>query len=220
MKESNLKVVKMGKYKSSNMEKELMDKLNPLIGKLGCNSNDIDTEHLICLKEVGSLADNILTVKTTEKFVENLKTDGIITDKQRDDIRIKISKTSPNANGYDVQYDGKPKIIAEVKCNTPVNADSFGAKQIEGITKDINNLFNGKGKVIKTNNKYYEDYYKFFVVMICGSIEKLTREKIRDCMDNIIDPINASRNEGKILYYDGKNDLTTDNVYVVFVSID
>ena len=225
MKESNLKVVKMGKYTSSNMEKELMDKLNPLIGKLGCNSNDIDTEHLICLKEVGSLADNILTVKTTEKFVENLKTDGIITDKQRDDIRIKISKTSPNANGYDVQYDGKPKIIAEVKCNTPVNADSFGAKQIEGITKDINNLFNGKESTKETKKIKDElnEYYKFFVVMICGSIEKLTREKIRDCMDKIIDPINASRNEGKILYYDdvlSKNDLTTDNVYVVFVSID
>ena len=40
-------------------------------------------------------------------------------------------------------------------------------------------------------------------------------------MDKIIDPINASRNEGKILYYeDYKKDLKTNNVYVVFVSID
>lgn len=224
MKESNLKVVKMGKYTSSNMEKELMDKLNPLIGKLGCNSNDIDTEHLICLKEIGSLVDNTLTVKTTEKFVENLKKYGIINDVQRVDIRKKLSNTSPNAKGYDVQYDdGVIKLIAEVKCNNPVKGKEFGDNQIEGITKDINNLFNGKESTKETKKikKELDKYYKFFVVMTCESIEKLKRDNINRCMKKIIDTINNEKNcKGQIEYYCQNKKLDTNNVYVVFVSID
>ena len=67
------------------------------------------------------------------------------------------------------------------------------------------------------------DYYKFFVIMTCESMEKLKRDNIRDCMDKIINPINDQKIYcGKeILYYeDYKKDLKTNNVYVVFVSID
>ena len=204
--------------KKTNLDKmddalkdNLKDFFCNLCGEYGINN--MKAEHYIRLKQILSDVNNIITMKATKAFISKVyKT-----------ILTTVLKTKPNTNGYDVSYDGSlggEKFIAEVKCNIPVKANSFGAKQIVEIKTDINNLFNGKGKVIKTNNKYYEDYYKFFVVMICGSIEKLTREKIRDCMDKIIDPINASRNEGKILYYeDYKKDLKTNNVYVVLYQL-
>lgn len=189
----------------------------------------MNTTNLISMKKIGSAANNILTMKAAMAFVEMLKDNKIISICNiYKDILESVKHTNPNANGYDVSYDGShggEKFIAEVKCNIPVNADSFGAKQIEGITKDINNLFNGKESTKETKKIKDElgDYYKFFVVMTCESIEKLKCDNIRDCMKKIISPINKNRQGGQVLYYDtihDKNNLPSDNVYVVFVTID
>lgn len=219
----NLKVKKMVNY-----YKELINNLESSFDVLDCICNGkldvskMKSTDLISMKKIGSDANNILTMKAAMSFVEILKENEFISPEVC--MSTTIMHTNPNANGYDVQYD-VPKIIAEVKCNIPVNSDSFGAKQKEGIEKDIKNLFEGKGSTNKTKEikKELGEYYKFFVVMTCESIEKLKRDKIRDCMDKIIKPINDQNIYcGKeILYYeDYKKDLKTNNVYVVFVSID
>lgn len=218
--------------KKTNLDKmddalkdNLKDFFCNLCGEYGINN--MKAEHYIRLKQILSDVNNIITMKATKAFVKTLKDDKFISNTVYKTILTTVLNTNPNANGYDAQYDGgngNKKFIAEVKCNIPISKGVLGNNKIDGIKTDIKNLFIGKWKVIKTNNKYYEDYYKFFVVMTCESIEKLKRDNIRDCMDKIINPINATKvYRGKILYYDdlpNKNDLNTDNVYVVFVSID
>ena len=218
------------KQTNEMMEENLKNELNNFFKDFGCDDifENMTTEKFINLKQILSCINNIITLRVTKAFVEKLKNDAFISGTQNEEMLTKILSTNPNSNGYDVSYDGKlgnEKFIAEVKCNIPINEDSFGNKQIEGITKDINNLFNGKESTNETKKIKDElgDYYKFFVIMTCESKEKLKRDNIRDCMDKIINPINDQNIYcGKeILYYeDYKKDLKTNNVYVVFVSID
>ena len=147
--------------KKTNLDKmddalkdNLKDFFCNLCGEYGINN--MKAEHYIRLKQILSDVNNIITMKATKAFVKTLKDDKFISNTVYKTILTTVLKTKPNTNGYDVSYDGSlggEKFIAEVKCNIPVKANSFGAKQIVEIKTDINNLFNGKGKVIKTNNK-------------------------------------------------------------------
>jgi hypothetical protein len=57
----------------------------------------------------------------------------------------KVNSQNSNANGFDIYYPSEEiKIIAEIKCNIPINKkSSFGAAQRNGILKDIESLLYG-----------------------------------------------------------------------------
>ena len=198
-----------------NREIDLENQLDDFFSKFGVENlyGKLSGNDFINLKQMLSCVNNIITLKATQKFVDILYKDKIILRPDLEKILEKILGQHANTNGYDVQYDGGPKIIAEVKCNIPVNGDSFGASQKKGINKDIKNLFEGK---IKANLPYpTKEYIKFLVILEC--------ENAKVCMDKIIDPINKNRQDGQVLYYDtihDKNNLPSGNVYVVFVTID
>lgn len=162
------------------------------------------------LKKVISTVNNIITLQTTERFIEYLEQQGIITRNECDEMHKSVDATSANANGYDIQYRGRGGrgILAEVKCNIPVGEHCFGAAQINGIRKDITGLLEGK---LKSGIHDTSEYLKFMVLLNTG-------ENIETAMNRII----ASNDTGEVVPFpaDGNIDrLSTKKVYIVYISL-
>ncbi len=204
--------------KKTNLDKmddalkdNLKDFFCNLCGEYGINN--MKAEHYIRLKQILSDVNNIITMKATKAFVETLyKNKKIINNRSLyEKILDDVLDTKPNANGYDVQYDGTvggEKFIAEVKCNIP-NGMHFGGNKDSKIKEDIIHLIDGQKKKCKINT---EDYFKFFVVMDC--------DNAKTCMEKIIKSLSFEY-PNKILPYKGnEGKLRLDNVYVVYVKID
>lgn len=114
---------------------------------------------LLRLKHTLSSVNNRITVLATLGFVDHLLARVIIGARQADDMKAAIRSQHANANGYDIRHlEGTP-VIAEIKCNIPVNGDEFGAAQRGGIEKDIKGL--AKGKTRETP----ADAFKFMVIL-------------------------------------------------------
>ena len=168
-------------------DNDLSRNFNNFFDKFGVKDlySKLSGRDLIELKKLLSCINNIITLRTTRDFVEKLYTDQ-----------------HANANGFDVQYDGKDKkIIAEVKCNIPVNVTSFGAAQEEGILEDIDHLLNGKKK---SDIPSVAPYYKFMVVMDCS-------EHIDECVAKII------KKSEHVKLYSPSEQLDTNNIYIMYV---
>ena len=163
----------------------------------------LSNEQLINLKKLLSCINNIITLRTTDAFVEKLFEDKFVSLKEKEEIFKKVRAQHANTNGYDVRYDGEngdKKIIAEVKCNIPVNKTSFGAAQEEGILADIHYLLTGKNK---ENIVDIASYYKFMVIMSWKNIDI--------CIEKII------KKTEHVKLYTNPSELDTENVFVVIV---
>jgi hypothetical protein len=188
-----------------NRDEALKKQFNDFFKQFGIEDlySQLSNEQLINLKKLLSCINNIITLRTTDAFVEKLFEDKFITQEEKEKILVKVREQHANTNGYDVRYNGEygnKKIIAEVKCNIPVNKSSFGAAQEEGILDDIHHLLIGKKKE-KIDN--IASYYKFMVI--------LKWENIDICVDKII-----KRTEHVKLYMN-PSELDTENVFVVIV---
>ena len=121
-------------------------------------------KNVVLLKSALHNINNIATLKTTELLVDKLvKFFPVRFKAVEKDIRNKIRNESPNANGYDIQFESDTvSFVAEIKCNIPFQQDKqgnwkFGANQTNGIKKDIENLKFGKSKAdLKKGKKYYK----------------------------------------------------------------
>lgn len=167
--------------------------------------DQLSVEEMIKLKKVVSCINNIITLRATTAFVDKLYNDHFITAVERDEIINEVNGQHANTNGFDVKYEkneGK-KIIAEVKCNIPVDNTSFGPVQKEGIVKDIDNLKNGKSKAGINDTS---SYYKFMVILDCA-------ENVRECMQKII------AKQTNVTTYSSADKLNKKDVFVVYVSI-
>lgn len=125
-----------------NRDEALKEQFNDFFKQFGIEDlySQLSNKQLINLKKLLSCINNIITLRTTDAFVEKLSEDKFITLEEKEKILTKVRAQHANTNGYDVRYDGEygdKKIIAEVKCNIPVNKTSFGAAQEEGILDDI-----------------------------------------------------------------------------------
>lgn len=142
---------------------------------------------LVEMKKAISNINNLITLKVTLAFVDEICRLGIIDSKQADRIKQDIDEQHPNTNGFDVQ-DDKCKIIAEIKCNIPVGEKSFGAAQKNALKKDLQGLRHGKTKGDIGDPK---DYYKFMVIQDVPKARVAMRELYgADCVelvDNSID---------------------------------
>ena len=124
-------------------------------------------------------------------------------------ITSQVKAAKPNDNGYDIELNNPIKLIAEVKVNIPINNGTrYGGSHKNGITKDINSLFNGK---TKSDINSTTDYYKFMVFLDKPEVREATLYHINSKQEwtgkiNIVD-INTS-----VEY--------TDVVYIVFMSTD
>ena len=84
-------------------------------------------KEFVHLKKAITNINNIITMLVTESFVKTLHKDGVISTPQQSEMLEQLFETHANTNGFDVEYSaGQMKIVAEVKCNIPVNEISFG----------------------------------------------------------------------------------------------
>ena len=136
----------MNGYSKKEYLKTSYEEIRKGVAKLPKDYKLLTWEEITALKKAVSTVNNVITLSVTELFVDFLRNKNIIGEEQYQEIKKQIENTKPNANGYDIEYNG----------------DSFGATQRTGIIEDIESLQNGKGKSSITNT---EDYYKFMVVL-------------------------------------------------------
>lgn len=178
----------------------------------------ISAGKFVSLKKALSNINNIVTLKVTNLFIEQLVNDEFIGKDQGSRMKADVNSISANANGYDVEYttdkEDERNILAEVKCNIPVGKTTFGSKQKDGILKDIEGLLNGKEKS-KLKAKV-GSYFKFMVFM---NYEEDGCD-VEKSVENLLEGYNKDNVKWYSKEYDkGKNDcgLTTGNVYIILI---
>jgi hypothetical protein len=163
------------------------------------------------LKKIVACVNNIITMQVTELFVEYLYRIKVIDFNQKEEIFATINETNANSNGYDVCYENSFQkgvgILAEIKCNIPVNKASFGAAQLVGIINDIRGLLNGKKKCPKDIQK---GKFKFMVFLD-------DQDRVETAINQLLDKEELSLVK---LGDDVKRcELTTEKVYVVLLKV-
>lgn len=177
------------------------------------NSNEdyysqLTLKEFVNLKKAITNINNIITMLVTESFVKTLHKDGVISTPQQSEMLEQLFETHANTNGFDVEYSaGQMKIVAEVKCNIPVNENSFGAAQEKSIMEDVDHLFHSKKKSDLTP-KAIQEYYKFMVF--------LDVENVRVAAQKLIQKL--TKKGYQIAEYTPKTKLQKDIVYFIYIS--
>lgn len=188
-------------------QKELKKQFNEFFSRHNIQNfyEQLSVKELIELKKLFSCINNIITLRATIAFVNQLFTDGFISKEEQLEIIDAVNGQHACTNGFDVQYEGEQgrKFIAEVKCNIPVDKTAFGPAQKDEIIKDIKHLQNGKSKAKISDTS---QYYKFMVILDCA-------ENIRECMQKII------AKQTNVTTYSSADELNKEDVFVVYVSI-
>lgn len=167
----------------------------------------LDIDGLLKLKSLLSTINNSITTKVSFEFIEWLTDYLTLGEIARLDMLEKINTTKPNTNGFDIALSSPIKIVAEVKCNIPINrGNKYGSNQCEGIYKDIDSLRNGKSK-----SKFDpSDAVKFLVFLDKPEIRTATELLIQD-----------RRSKGYLIEYaDDFDELNKNTIYVVFINIE
>lgn len=165
----------------------------------------LDLNGFLRLKSVLSDINNIFTLKVSFAFARWVTDHLSLSQEATEMIVSQILDTKPNANGYDIELSEPVKLIAEVKCNIPINGGSvYGSAQKNGIAKDIKSLINGKSKsAIKP-----DEYFKFMVFLDKPEIREATKHFVK----------NMKEGKELISFVDNKSKIgTTKNIYVVYV---
>ena len=149
----------------SGREKILSDKINSHFQKITGKSQDfytlLGTQGIFELKTVLSDINNMLTFKMTilaadwlSKFFDLHETSKLV-------IKEKINQIKPNSKGFDINISDPVKILAEVKCTSPINNGSkYGVAQHDSIMDDAVKLIEGKDTFTET-----QDFYKFIFLL-------------------------------------------------------
>lgn len=164
---------------------------------------------------------NVVTYKTTILFLDWLRRTFDLNSGEYNALKIKIQQTKPNSNGYDVVFENeKYKILAEIKCNIPINNGIFfGTEQQYQIEKDLKKLLYGNAKTKKIVNT---DYYKFLVIYDFG-------EGVHQAMNHLsrnfkfeLDKGTEKKQElqGKVEFYDSIQNLNKDKAFILYVGED
>lgn len=172
-------------------EEELRNRLNHFfITQFSLPEDDyysrLDSEKIISLKMALSDINNLLTMKITISFVNWISKKFHLSQELKQKLTDEILFTKPSTNGYDLVSNEIIKLIAEVKCNIPINGGKkYGSAQRNGITKDFNNLLYGK-----TKSKFNTvEYFKFMVFLENESIRLANQHYVnlsKEFKNNII----------------------------------
>lgn len=163
------------------------------------------------LKKAISCINNIVTLLVTDRFIDFLLQNHIISAEQAEKMHQDVNQTHANTNGFDVEYKEDVKVVAEVKCNIPIEKNTFGAAQEAGIMKDIKHLYFGKAKA-NINEQDISTYYKFMVLLDSESV-KNSVQKLVHKMHNHPDYTNIP-----IAEYGANIQTNTNTVYIVYIS--
>lgn len=195
-----------------NKELDLKDKFNNFISlKVTNESKDyyssLSIEDFFELKTTLQDINNIITYKTTLNFMNWLKLTFPGISEEIEVCLGQILATKPSDNGFDVVVNSDINIVAEVKCNKPINNGyKFGSAQRNGILKDIECLLNGKPKVKSIN---VTKALKFLVIYDFG---EYTSKAIEHLIKNL--PIEYKQ---KVEVYSSSDNLALEKVHIVFI---
>ncbi|NOT91026.1 hypothetical protein [Ferruginibacter sp.] len=145
-------------------EKKLNTELNNFLCNLTGENIDyvtkLNSNNFIELKRVLQDINNILTLKLSFKFIDELQRHFNFSEEWNSRNKEKIDRVNPNTKGFDIKIDTPIKIIAEIKCNVPCNSNGtrFEAAQKREIFKDAHKLMH------KTLDETKE-YFKFLVLL-------------------------------------------------------
>jgi hypothetical protein len=195
-----------------NRESELKERFNQFISvKITGSSEDyysrLTVEDFKDIKTTLKDIHNIITYKTTIRFIEWIS-DLFPTVKENYQVYLdQVLNTKPSDNGYDLIVTGDISILAEIKCNKPINNGyKFGSAQKNGIIKDIRGLLDGKSKVKLIDPT---GAYKFLVIYDFGDH---TLSAARHLIKNLSPDL-----KDKVVIYEGDQPLQLNQVYIVFI---
>lgn len=154
--------------KYSGRENDLKNKFNSHLTALtGIENNyfsNLKIEDLISLKNVLSDINNLLTLRTSIAAGNWLSDFFNFDENATKSIIDRIDQAKPNTNGFDIRIESPLKIIAEIKCISPINGkDRYGPAQWNTILDDVIKLKTGKKECPDTSN-----YYKFLFLIDLG----------------------------------------------------
>lgn len=199
----------------------LKGKINVFLKDLTGNKRDyldsLDQSQLIAFKSALSDINNVLTLKLSLAAIQWMQSFFSINQSETETLRQVIDATKPNTNGFDIEINGKQKIVAEIKCIVPINNGSgYGAAQRNGILDDANKLIAGKRKTPDTSA-----YIKIIGLLDLGeksdeAIRKLSipAKNIRTKMQIRLDRHDAVKRLRLITDDMKAKDLTTEFVYI------
>ncbi|MFR9710021.1 hypothetical protein ACL02P_24230 [Paenibacillus sp. MB22_1] len=195
-----------------NREAELKERFNRFIADKITGSNDdyysrLSVEDFEDIKTALKDIHNILTYKTTIRFIEWLS-DRFPYVKENYQVYLdQVLNTKPSNNGYDLMVIGDIKIVAEIKCNKPINNGYvFGSNQKRGIIDDIKGLLTGKTKMKSLDPT---EAYKFLVIYDFG-------DHTLSAAQHLIKNLSAEMKDRVTIYEEGQP-LKLDKVYIVFI---
>lgn len=193
---------------SYDREGELKRRLNDFLSsQFSLDEKDyysnLDESGFLKLKAVLSDINNILTMKVTLSFVHWLGQNLGLAMSDVDSMIETIKDTKPNTNGYDIELDAPVALIAEVKCNIPINEGTvYGSAQKNAIIKDIDALTDGKSK----SQMDPQRCLKFMVFLDTPEVRKATQHLLKNLnhRSTIVEASELVRFE-------------SNNIYIVFV---
>lgn len=207
---------------------DLKNRINKHLKKLTKQNQDFDfysamtQTDLIELKNVLADINNVLTFKTTISAAIWLCDFFTLDIDLKTKILETVDKTKPNTKGFDLLISEPYKIIAEVKCISPVNyGDKFGAAQWNSILDDFYKLKNGKGNLLDTSK-----YYKFLFLLDLGDrTDRAVTQLLKVSKGTSDKPLRANRHQIKehisiLSDTENLNNLSFDKVYLKKILLD
>lgn len=176
--------------RNSDLKKRVNNHLKKLTGKDIDFYSRMNQSDLIELKTVLADINNVLTFRTTIAATNWLCDFFRIDMVSQSAILQVIDETKPNTKGFDIFIKKPHKIIAEVKCISPVNnGEKFGAAQWNAILDDCCKLKNGKGNLNDTSK-----YYKFIFLLDLGTrTDEAIKKLLKSSKGTSDKPLRANR---------------------------
>lgn len=193
-------------------EAELKERFNQFIANKITGSNEdyysrLSVEDFEDIKTTLKDIHNIITYKTTIRFIDWVSERFPYVKENYQFYLDQVLGTKPNDNGYDLVVSGEVNIIAEIKCNKPINNGfRFGPAQRNGLVKDIRGLLEGKSKVKLIDPAAA---FKFLVIYDFGNHTlSAAQHLIKNLQIDLKD---------KVKIYEDDQSLLIDKVYFVFI---
>jgi len=166
----------------------------------------LTTNQMLSLKTALSNINNIITLRLAYSLANWICERFNITEGERETILNIIRSAKPNTNGYDIDLSA-PDCVAEIKCNIPINAGRvYGSAQRNGLQKDIEGLFTGKGKT----SKKVENSIK-----LLGLYDT---PEVRAATEHFVKNLPAALKQKLIIEPQQGSELDAQHVYVVFIT--
>lgn len=139
----------------------------------------MDEHSLDLLKNAVTNLKDINRLKTTLAFISRIGDIFNVGSREVNAIEEIVRTTPPHYGGYDIEYKGAISILAEIKCNMPINnSNKFEPVQIRELKSELENLIFGKDE---SKVKDIENYCRFLVIKKHGknlryAVEELIKE--------------------------------------------